>query len=85
MKAVAGLVGLSDAGEDVPIPALGEPPQQLRVELASPAGTVMGDVDIDTGLDRRLEGGQPLQWLPIRKADDLLIPREDEPFVALVP
>jgi hypothetical protein len=28
-----------------------------------------------------LEGGQALQWLPIRKADDLVISLEDEPIV----
>jgi hypothetical protein len=60
---------------------LGEPAQQLRVELASSAGAVMVDVDIDTGLSRPLEGGQALQWLPIRKADDLVISLEDEPIV----
>jgi hypothetical protein len=42
---------------------------------------MMVDVDIDTGLGRPLEGGQALQWLPIRKADDLIISLEDEPFV----
>ena len=74
MKAVAGVVGLSDAGEGLPAPALGEPAQQLRVELTSCAGAVMVDVDIDTGLSRPLEGSQALQWLPIRNADDLIIP-----------
>ena len=67
MKAVAGLVGLGDTGEGLPVAALGEPAQQLRVELASSAGAVMVDVDIDTGLSRPLEGGQALQWLPIAK------------------
>ena len=81
MKAGAGLVGLGDAGEGLPVAALGEPAQQLRVELASSAGAVMVDVDIDTGLSRPLEGGQALQWLPIRKADDLVISLEDEPIV----
>ena len=81
MKAVAGLVGLGDAGEGLPVAALGEPAQQLSVELASCAGAVMVDVDIDTGLSRPLEGSQALQWLPIRKADDLIISLEDEPFV----
>jgi hypothetical protein len=28
-----------------------------------------------------LEGGQALQWLPIREADDLIISLEDEPFL----
>jgi hypothetical protein len=81
MKAVARLVGLSDAGEGLPIASLGEPAQQLRVELASSASAVMVDVDIDTGLGRPLEGGQALQRLPIRKTDDLIIPLEDEQFV----
>jgi hypothetical protein len=81
MKAVAGLVGLSDAGEGLPVAALGEPAQQLRVELASSAGAVMVVVHIDTGLSRPLEGNQTLQWLPIRKADDLVTSLEYEPFV----
>jgi hypothetical protein len=50
MKAVAGLVGLSDAGEDLPVAPRGEPPEQLRVQLASSAGAVMVNVDLDTGL-----------------------------------
>jgi len=81
MKAIAGLIGLSDAGEDLPVAALGEPAQQLRVELASCAGAVMVVVHIDTGLSRPLEGNQTLQWLPIRKADDPIVSLEDEPFV----
>jgi hypothetical protein len=81
MKAVAGLVGLGDAGEGLPVAALGEPAQQSRLELASSAGAMMVDVDIDTGLGRPLEGGQALQWLPIRKADDPINSLEDEPFV----
>jgi len=81
MKAVAGLVRLSDAGEGLPIAALGKPPQHLRVELASCAVAVMAVVHIDTGLSRPLEGNQTLQWLPIRKADDLVTSLEDEPFV----
>jgi len=28
-----------------------------------------------------LEGGQALQWLPMREADDLIISLEDEPFL----
>ena len=67
MKAVAGRVGLSDAGEDLPVAALGEPPQQLRAELASCAGAVIIDVDIDAGLGRPLEGSQALHRLAIRK------------------
>jgi hypothetical protein len=42
---------------------------------------VVGAVDVDAGLSRPLEGSQPLHWLPIRKADDLIISFEDEPFV----
>ena len=61
---MAGLVGLGDGSEDLPVAALGEPPQQLRVELASRAGAVMVHVDVDTGLSRPLEGNQALQWLP---------------------
>jgi hypothetical protein len=60
---------------------LGEPSQQLRVELASSASAVMVDVDIDTGLGRPLEGSQALQRLPTRKTDALIISLEDEPFV----
>jgi hypothetical protein len=56
---------LGDAGEGLPVAPLGEPAQQLRVELASSAGAVMVDVDIDTGLSPRLEGGQA--WLPYAK------------------
>jgi hypothetical protein len=41
IKAVAGRVGLGDAGEDLPVAALAEPAQQLRVELASCAGAVI--------------------------------------------
>jgi len=37
---------LGDAGEGLSVAPLGEPAQQLRVELASSAGAVMGDVDI---------------------------------------
>jgi len=37
---------LGDAGEGLSVAPLGEPAQQLRVELSSSAGTVMGDVDI---------------------------------------
>jgi hypothetical protein len=81
MKAVAGLVGLSDAREGSPVAALGEPPQQLRAELASCAGAVMVVVHIDTGLSRPLESNQTLQWLPIRKANDLSVSLEDEPLV----
>jgi hypothetical protein len=62
---------LGDAGEGLPVAALGEPAQQLRIELAAPAGATMVEVDIDTSLSRRLEGSQALQWLPVRKADDL--------------
>jgi hypothetical protein len=72
MKAIAGLVGVSDSGEDLPVAALGKPQQQLRVELASSAGAVMVVVHIDTGLSRPLEGNQTLQRLPIGKADDLV-------------
>jgi hypothetical protein len=67
MKAVARLVGFSDAGEGLPIASLGEPAQQLRVELASSASAVMVDVDIDTGLGRPLEGSQALQRCPYAK------------------
>ena len=81
MKAVAGLVGLSDAGEGLPVAAFGETAQQLRIELASSARAVMVDVDIDTGLSRPLESNQTLQWLPIRKANDLSVSLEDEPLV----
>jgi hypothetical protein len=79
--AVARLVGLSDAGEGLPIASLGEPAQQLRVELASSARAVMVDVDIDTSLGRPLEGSQARQRLPIRKTDDMVISLEDKPFV----
>jgi hypothetical protein len=65
----------------LPVAALGEPPQQLHVELASYAGAVMVAVDIATGLSRPLESGHALQSLPIRKADDLFISLEYEPFV----
>lgn len=54
MKAVAGHVGLSDAEEDLPIAALGEPPQQLSAQIASRAGAVMVGIDIATGLSRPL-------------------------------
>jgi len=37
---------LGDAGEGLSVAPLGEPAQQLRVELSSSAGAVMGDVDI---------------------------------------
>jgi hypothetical protein len=40
----------------------------------------MGDVDIPVSV-APLEGGQALQWLPIREADDLIISLEDEPFL----
>jgi hypothetical protein len=61
---------------------LGEPAQQLRVELASSASAVMVDVDIETGLRRPLEGSQALQRLAtLGKTDDLVISLEDEPFV----
>jgi hypothetical protein len=53
----------------------------LRVELASCAGAVIIDVDVDTGLGRPLEGSQALHRLPIRKADDPIVSLEDEPFV----
>jgi len=69
------------ASEDLPVAALGEPPQQLRLELASCAGAVMVDVDIDAGLGRPLEGGQALRRLPIGKADDPIVSLEDKPFV----
>jgi len=52
MQAVAGLAGLSDAEEDLPIAALGEPPQQLRAQIVSRAGAVTVGIDIDTGLSR---------------------------------
>ena len=65
----------------MPIAALGEPPQQLRVQIASRAGAVMVGIDIDTGLSRPLEGRELLQWLPIRKANDLSVSLEDEPLV----
>jgi hypothetical protein len=68
-------------GEGLPVAALGEPAQQLRVELASSAGAVMVVVHIDTGLSRPLERNQTLQWLPISKADDLVTSLEYEPFV----
>jgi hypothetical protein len=67
MKAVAGLVGLSDAGEGVPIAALGEPAQQPRVELASSAGAVMGNVDIYTGFGRPLEAANRFSGCPYAK------------------
>jgi hypothetical protein len=35
-----------DAGEGMPIAPLGEPAQELRVEVASSAGAAMGDVDM---------------------------------------
>jgi hypothetical protein len=37
---------LGDAGEGLPVAPLGEPAQELRVELGSFAGAVMGGVDI---------------------------------------
>jgi hypothetical protein len=37
---------LGDAGEGLPIAPLGELAQELRVELGSSAGAVMGGVDI---------------------------------------
>ena len=37
---------LGDAGEGLSVAPLGEPVQQLRVELSSSAGAVKGDVDI---------------------------------------
>ena len=67
--------------KDLPIAALGEPPQQLREQIASRAGAVMVGIDIDTGLSRPLEGRELLQWLPIRKANDLSVSLEDEPLV----
>jgi hypothetical protein len=82
MEANAGLVGLSDSGEDLPVAALGEPLEQLCVELASAAGAMMGAVDVDTRLSRPLEGSQPLQCLTARKADDLIISLEYEPKVS---
>jgi hypothetical protein len=53
----------------------------MRGELAASAGAVMVDIEIDTGLSRPLEGCQALQWPTIRKADDLIISLEYEPFV----
>jgi hypothetical protein len=81
MKAFARLVGLSDAGEGLPTASLGEPAQQLRVDLASSASAVMVEDDIDTSLGRPLEGSQALQRLPICKTDDLIVSLEDEQFV----
>ena len=49
MEAVAGLVGLGDAGEGSSIAALGDAPQQLGVELAADAGAVVVGADIDAG------------------------------------
>jgi hypothetical protein len=37
---------LGDAGEGLPVAPLGEPAQELRVELAYSAGAVLGDVVI---------------------------------------
>ena len=37
---------LGDAGEGLPVAPLGEPAQELHVELGSSAGAVLGDVDI---------------------------------------
>jgi len=44
---------LGDAGEGLPGAPLGDPAQQLRVELASSAGAVMGDVDIPVSVAHR--------------------------------
>jgi hypothetical protein len=68
---------LGDAGEGLPIAPLGEPAQQeLRV-----CGRVLrrrGDGRCrHAGLGRPLEGGQALQWLPIREADNLIVSLED--------
>jgi hypothetical protein len=38
--------GLADAGEGLPVAPLGEPAQELRVELASSAGAVMDGADV---------------------------------------
>src|ERR1700724_278268 len=52
METVAGLVGLGDAGEGLPVGALGESTQQLTKKFASCAGAVMGDVDIPVSVAR---------------------------------
>ena len=81
MKPIAGVVGLSDAGEGLLVAARGESAQQLSIEFASSAGAVMADVHIDTGLNGPLEGSQALEWLAVRESDDLLFKLEDKPFV----
>jgi hypothetical protein len=52
METVAGLVGLGDAGEGLPVGALGEATQQLTKKFASCAGAVMGDVGIPVSVAR---------------------------------
>ncbi len=83
MKAVAGLVGLGDAGEGSPIAALGEPVQQLPVEFAAAADTLMVDGDIDTGLSRPLVGSPGIECVRGGVAEDLIVTFEDEPFVSV--
>jgi hypothetical protein len=80
-KLLLASLGLGDAGEGLPVAALGESTQQLTKKFASCACAVMVDIDIDTGFRRPSEGGEALQWLPAGEADDLIITFEDEPFV----
>ena len=69
MQAVAGLVGLGDAGNRLAITPIDEPPQQFGVERCSATGAVMAGIDVDAGLSRPLQGGQPLERLCVREAE----------------
>jgi hypothetical protein len=71
---------LGDAGEGLRGAPLGEPAQQLRCSARLLRRRGDGRCR-HTGLGRPSEGGQALQWLPIREADDLIISVEDEPFL----
>lgn len=77
VKCVAGIVRLSDTGEDPPIAALAQAVQKLRVQLSAAAATVMVAVDVDTGLDRPSIGGVEIEGMSVRESDDLVVVFED--------
>jgi hypothetical protein len=65
------VVELGDAGDGLPVGALGESMQQLTKKVRVLRRRGDGRCP-HTSLGRPLEGGQALQGLPMREADDLI-------------
>ena len=83
MKSVAGLVGLSDAGECSPEAALTEPVEELRVQRAAASAAMLVAGNIESGLDRPPKGRVEIEGVRVRESDCLVAAFEDEPGMSI--